>query len=400
MVDPDASLAGEDVTDAELEWVELFNASDAEVSVAGWQIQWGKSGSYSGSKVFTADATLEPGAYMLVGGSLVDATDATASFDMGNAGANSDALRLVDCADAVQDTVVYGPNNDDGWMDDEDEVATSFAESPGKEKSSARAVNGVDSNQSGTDFVVSDSPTPGMSNSSTGVSGCIPGELEIKINEILPDPEGTDTGFEFIELFNNSEDEISIEGWAIATGTSSWPSDPGYRFPPGATIAAGGFVVVAGPEVDGADFYTDEDEKFSLGNGGTAPDGVRLEDCARNVQDTVLYGDPADPIEDLELDDDQGLSSMATMPESNMSAGRSPDGVDTDDNAVDFTTNMPPTPGETNAVREVTDGGSKGCGCGGDSEGPESSDEPMEAGGAAGLLGSLVLFLMLRRREE
>jgi hypothetical protein len=258
----------------------------------------------------------------------------------------------------------------------------------------------VDTDQSGTDFLVSDSPTPGMSNGSTGISDCIPGELDIKINEILPDPEGTDDGFEFIELYNNSEDEISIEGWAIATGTSSWPSDPGYRFPAGAAIEAGGFVVVAGPEVDGADFYTDEDEKFSLGNGSTAPDGVRLEDCRGDVQDTVLYGDPADPIEDLELDDDQGLSTMATMPESNMSVGRSPDGVDTDDNAADFTTNMPSTPGETNAVREFSTAASKGCGCGGDSDSPDASDEPMEAGGIAGLMGSLVLFLMLRRREE
>jgi hypothetical protein len=64
----------------------------------------------------------------------------------------------------------------------------------------------------------------------------------------------------------------------------------------------------------------------------------------------VLYGDPADSIEDLGLDDDQGLSSMASMPVSNMSAGRRPDGVDTDDNAVDFTTNMPLTPGETNVL--------------------------------------------------
>jgi hypothetical protein len=199
MVDPDAWLVGEDVTDSELEWVELFNASDAAVSVAGWQIQWGKSGSYSGSKVFAADATLGPGAYMLVGGSLVDGTDATASFDMGNAGSNSDALRLVDCADAVQDTVVYGPNNDDGWLDDEDEVATSFAESPGKEKSSARAVNGVDSNQSGTDFVVSDSPTPGDLN-------------------VLPDPD------------EEADEGASDDGGASGDGGAS---DDGGPFDPG-----------------------------------------------------------------------------------------------------------------------------------------------------------------------
>ena len=157
--------------------------------------------------------------------------------------------------------------------------------------------------------------------------------------------------------------------------------------------------MVAGPEVEDADFYTDEEQKFSLGNSSSAPDGVRLEDCTGAVQDTVLYGDPADPIEDLELEDDQGLSSMATMPESNMSVGRTDDGVDTDDNSADFTTNMPPTPGESNAVRDLAGGSGKGCGCGGKSEEPDGTDGPMEAGGLAGLMASLVLFVVMRRRD-
>ena len=122
--------------------------------------------------------------------------------------------------------------------------------------------------------------------------------------------------------------------------------------------------------------------------------------CTGEVQDTVLYGDPVDPIEDLELDDDQGLSSMATMPESNMSVGRTDDGVDTDDNAADFTTNMPPTPGESNAVRDLAAGSGKGCGCGGKSESPDGTDGPMEAGGLAGLLVSFAMFIAMRRRDD
>ena len=91
---------------------------------------------------------------------------------------------------------------------------------------------------------------------------------------------------------------------------------------------------------------------------------------------------------------------MATMPESNMSVGRTDDGVDTDDNAEDFTTNMPPTPGESNAVRDLASGSGKGCGCGGKSEGPEGTEDPMEAGALAGLLVSFAMFVAMRRRED
>ena len=72
----------------------------------------------------------------------------------------------------------------------------------------------------------------------------------------------------------------------------------------------------------------------------------------RAVQDTVLYGDPADPIEDVELEDDRGLATMATMPEQGLTMGRHPNEQDADDNAVDFVSNATPTPGAPNAVRE------------------------------------------------
>ena len=127
MVDPDSTLFGEEVEDSDLEWVELYNNSSESVSIEGWRLQWGKSGSYSGSVIFEAATTVEPGSWMLIGGSLVSGADVVTSFDLGNAGSNAD-VRLVDCADSVQDTVIYGPNNDDGWLYDEDEVASSLAE--------------------------------------------------------------------------------------------------------------------------------------------------------------------------------------------------------------------------------------------------------------------------------
>ena len=132
MVDPDAALVGGDASDADLEWVELYNDSDAPVSIAGWKLQWGKNGTYPGAKVFSAGVTIAPGEWLLV----VARWSRIQMSPQASIWAMLPAARmrcvLMDCAEVVQDTVIYGPNNDDGWLDDEDEVATSFAEAPGK----------------------------------------------------------------------------------------------------------------------------------------------------------------------------------------------------------------------------------------------------------------------------
>ena len=175
-----------------------------------------------------------------------------------------------------------------------------------------------------------------------------------------------------------------------------------YTFPAGATLASGGFLVVGGLSVEEADFYTDDDNKFSLGNGSKNPDGVRLVDCVGEVQDTVLYGNPMDPVEDFELDDDAGASTIATMPSENLSVGRPLDGLDTDDNEADFVTNMPPSPGAKNTVGGGGGGEdlSKGCGCGG-GDSPGGSEAPVvEAGGVVGVFSALGLLVALRRRED
>jgi hypothetical protein len=108
-----------------------------------------------------------------------------------------------------------------------------------------------------------------------------------------------------------------------------------------------------------------------------------------------------DPVEDFELDDDAGASTIGTMPSEGLALGRRPDGVDTDDNEADFITNMPPTPGSENSVGGGGGGEdlSKGCGCGGG--GPDGSEAPVvEAGGVVGLFSALGLLVALRRRED
>ena len=129
------------------------------------------------------------------------------------------------------------------------------------------------------------------------------------------------------------------------------------ELPGGTVIPAGGFYVVGGDGVDEAP-GDDEDNDISLGNSSKNSDGVRLVDCTGEVQDTVLYGDAGEPIEDFELKDDLDGVSMAGMPREGLSVGRAEDGVDTNISEDDFAANTPPTPGEPNGAAG-TGGGSR-----------------------------------------
>ena len=389
-----------DSTDTDAEWVELYNTGDEAVSLDGWALNWGTN-AYSSSKVFAVGTDLGPGEFLLIGGSLVDGTDVTSGIDMGNASSNSDAVQLVDCDGYVQDTVVYGSPNDDGWLNDLDDVAVSMASKPGDGKSLARAVDGEDTERSGDDFVLSEEPTPGAANPYQEPVVCIPGESNIKINELMPNPEGSDAENEFIELYNPTLEDISLDGWGLAAHTSKWPGIPKIIFPGGVTIGAGEFIVIGGANIEEADIGMDEDPDM-LGNSSKNPDGVRLVDCVGEVQDTVLYGDASKPIEDFELLDDLDGVSMAGMPRDGLSVGRTEDGVDTDDNEADFSANMPPTPGAPNGEAGGASAGEEigsGCGCG--KSGPGAGDAPTaEASAVGGALVSMLMFVGMRRRDD
>jgi hypothetical protein len=326
-------------------------------------------------------------------------------MSLGNASGSSDRLQLVDCAGEPQDTVIYGTPNTDEFLDDLGDVTASPALKPGDGVALARTVDGFDTDVSLYDFVLAEEATPGAPNPYVEPVVCVAGDVTVKINELLPDPDGTDGGLEFVELYNSGTEAVSLDGWGIMASSSEFSDEPQFTFPGGTQIAAGGFLVVGGEDVEEADLLMSDGNTFTLGNGSKNPDGVRLVDCdGFAVQDTVLYGDASKPIEDFALKDDLDGVSMAGMPRSGLSVGRITDGVDTDNNESDFQANMAPTPGSANGEVGASGAGGEGalddgCGCGGKS-GPGDADSPAEASALAGLMASIALFIGLRRRED
>jgi len=160
---------------------------------------------------------------------------------------------------------------------------------------------------------------------------------QVVINEVLYDPEGSDTGLEFVELMNCGHAGVLLTGWVLETGNGAHPDDWTVEWIGGDLdyLDVGDILLVGEAGVTPAPDYT---TPLDLQNG---PDGVRLREGDRIV-DTVGWGEP------LFAEYYEGRPAVDTP--SGSSLARSPDCFDHDDNAGDLTACASPTPGARNAL--------------------------------------------------
>ncbi|HPK41248.1 MAG TPA: lamin tail domain-containing protein, partial [Candidatus Cloacimonadota bacterium] len=92
---------------------------------------------------------------------------------------------------------------------------------------------------------------------------------EVVINEIMIDPVGADEGNEWIELYNNSLDPVSLHGWKIQSAGTRFTNN--FVFPE-FILAPFTFLLIAEKNIPNADFYAN----LSFQNGGSAIDAIRL----------------------------------------------------------------------------------------------------------------------------
>lgn len=240
-------------TDTGREWIEFFNQGSAVVDLTGWRIERGGAALVS---VFTfpTGAAIAPGAFLTVGEALVPDVDFVATLAFENGGSATDGIRLVDNKGVVVDVLLYDEPNTNLLPDESGSAGTSFAPDVTEGHSLARVPDGTDTNQNAVDIVDALTPTPGSSNvlptptpsptptptaTPTPTPTPRPAPTGVVVSEALPNPVGSDSTGEFLELFNTNSVAVDLSGSKLDDADGG--STP-YTIPDGMSIQGGGYL--------------------------------------------------------------------------------------------------------------------------------------------------------------
>ncbi len=270
----------------ESEWIELYNKTDSQISLDNWTIEdnTAKPKSLSG-------LIIKPKSWLL----LTQGQDF--SFKLNNPG---DIITLK-YIDTLIDSVTYG-NFDDGNINNN-------APKPEKGQSLARLQNSQDTNQDNNDWFITTTPTQNLINKITapiiepivqpvsyggGGSGSSSPSYQayqtgdVVINEIMYNVSGSDSGHEWIEIYNPGSSEIDLNSWKF------YEAETNHRLvlKQGSWILSIGVYAVIADDADQflldyPDFTgTIFDSSFSLNN---TSETVVLKDGKENTINEVLY---------------------------------------------------------------------------------------------------------------
>ncbi len=274
-----------------LEFAELMNVGDREVSLAGWRFTAGVR------YVFPAGASIAPGGFVVV---CRDRDAFLRAFGLPGHGVFGDYSGAL--ADRGETLTLVDANG--AWVDgvDWDDAAPWPAEADGEGSSLQRvcasAPSGTARNWSGA---FAELPTPMSANPQAGCPLPPFARPRVAITEINYHPRGDDPvpldteptvspGFEsgeFLELHVPGDEPVDVSGWTIA-GLD-------FTLPAGTTIPAGGYLCVCRDEAFIREAFgidnTVGDYPGVLANGG---ERVALIDLAGRVVDHVSYRDDGD----------------------------------------------------------------------------------------------------------
>jgi hypothetical protein len=187
-----------DPADDKHEFVELFNTTNQIISLHNFYIEEG-----SGQKTKINNVSIPANGFLVI------------ESLKGNLNNSGDIIILYDSFGKKIDSISYG-NWDDGNIEDNIVVASD--------------PYSVSRNSDNTFFV--GSITKGFINIEEDFENIVDYEVEytqtsstIILTEIFPNPEGSDSLEEFIEIYNNSKSDQNLDGWKIVDATGK-----GYIF--------------------------------------------------------------------------------------------------------------------------------------------------------------------------
>ena len=170
---------------------------------------------------------------------------------------------------------------------------------------------------------------------------CVSLSANVVINELCYDPAGEDSGYEWIELYNNGDTSENLGGAKILCAGSSWRE---VMTLPAFILRPGRYLLIGEASVANAMITS----TLNFQNGGAETDGVRYLSPGGNYTDTVLYDSPNN--NGLSGDDGVPISFAPDVP-SGYSLARMMNGFDSNDCALDFYAEANPSPGLPNPIR-------------------------------------------------
>jgi len=243
-----------DPADGDVEFVELYNRMGTPIDLTGWWIE-------DGSETKTIlNGTIQPYNFFVI------------EQPKGNLNNSGDDVTLFEPTGYIIDHVAYGTWNDGNLGDN-----TPVAPDP---ESLARIYDGQDVDNDFFDFARTYTITKNAKNKITTKtdSGHIEPTLQntqaIIVNELFPNPAGSDSDDEFIELFNTSDTTIDITGWKL--GDSSKRT---YTITDG-RISAHGFLLL-------------KRQQTGIALNNTGGEMVELKDESGRLVDSVHYASVA-----------------------------------------------------------------------------------------------------------
>ena len=279
------------------EYIEIYNPTSAGINLSGWSVQYKtSSGAFPLSvRKVLPEFNLEPLRYYLIahtgytGSVVADLAQSTFSLS------GSDTGTTIFLSKSTE----YVAAGDDANIIDKVAYGTSLSNSP--EGSNAllpptgESIKRIsETNNNATDFVVG----PSIPRNSLVIPEEVEEEPEeeveqeeeeeieepvvypngVIISEILPNPEGVDSGEEWIEIFNSTNDTVKLKGWILDDSLTDAVGSKAITIGE-AEIASEAYKVIPIPE-----------GKFTLNN--TNEDKIKLLWPNKEITDSVTYTGP------------------------------------------------------------------------------------------------------------
>lgn len=161
---------------------------------------------------------------------------------------------------------------------------------------------------------------------------------------------------EFVEIYNGAATALPLDGFAVVFANAT---DEINRVPLSGVLPKGGYAIVASPMVkvsaDAGVVLRFDMPAASNAMPNTSPVAVGLLDTEQGLLfDSVSFGGAVTGVAVVGVTDPldfvEGTGASADSNALERSLGREPNGVDTDDNAADWSASKTPTPGARNVL--------------------------------------------------